>query len=237
MIEINLIPDVKRELLRAERQRTTVISFSLITGIVGLGLVAALAAYVYGVQLFMNDSADKAIIKQYNTLKSVPDLSKYLTIQNQLEKVNSLHGSKHLDSRVYDLLDAVIPPAPNQVQVVTLTQDNELGTIKIEGQTLNYQAVEEFKKTIDGAQIRFAGDDGTEQIVKLASDISIDTVGFGQNSEGANIVNFSLTFTYAPELFAASTPSVTITLSNVGNVTDSYLGVPRSIFVNTEGAQ
>lgn len=50
MIEINLIPDVKRELLRAQRARTTVISAAIVISIVAGAVVAALALYVYGVQ-------------------------------------------------------------------------------------------------------------------------------------------------------------------------------------------
>jgi hypothetical protein len=238
MIEINLIPDVKRELLAAQRARATVISFSLIAGVAALGVVALLAIYVYVAQGIQNTIADNQIKDEFKELQSVEDLPKVLTIQNQLKQVNALNRDKHLDSRIYDLLNAVIPPAPNEVRVVSLNQNNENSTITIDGQTSNYESVEAFKKTIDGAEVRYNDPEtNTEKTVKLAEDISVDGVGFGENSDGASVVSFTISFTFADELFAADIPSIVIKLNNVGNVTDSYLGVPRSIFVGTGGTE
>lgn len=40
MIEINLVPDVKQELIKAQRVRATVISFSIAIGLVSVAVVA-----------------------------------------------------------------------------------------------------------------------------------------------------------------------------------------------------
>ena len=48
MIEINLIPDVKRELLRTRTMRNAVISLSMIIGIGAIGLAAVLGAVLGG---------------------------------------------------------------------------------------------------------------------------------------------------------------------------------------------
>lgn len=237
MIEINLIPDVKLELIKAERARTGVISIAFLAGVISLGVVVLLALYVYGVQGARGLVADASIDSEYKKLSAIEDLSKTLTIQHQLETITSLNDEKRMDARIYDLLDAIVPPAPNEVQVANLIQDNENGNITINGQTGSYDSVEAFKKTIDGAVITFNGEDNTEQTVKLASNISVASVGFGEGASGQNVVSFDIVFTYAPEMFSAKIPSVTVKLTNAGNVTDSYLGVPRSIFVNTGGAQ
>lgn len=237
MIEINLIPDVKRELLRAERARTAVISISFLAGAIAVGVVVVLAIYVYAFQGARGLLADSAINDEYKKLTAIEDLSKTLTIQNQLSTINTLNESKHFDARVYDMLEAIIPPAPNEVQVVTLTQDNTAGTITIDGQAGSYDSVEAFKKTIDGAVIAFPGEEGKETVEKFASNISVASVGFGEGVDGRDVVNFAMTFTFAPEFFSAQNQNMTIRLSNIGNATDSYLGVPRSIFVNTGGAQ
>jgi len=47
MIEVNLIPDVKLELLKARKVRTNVISLSILITIVTAGAVALLAFYVF----------------------------------------------------------------------------------------------------------------------------------------------------------------------------------------------
>jgi len=114
MIEINLIPDVKQELLKAERSRAMVISGAIITCIVAGGIVALLAVYVYGFQGARNLFADNAIKSGSEELAKVEDLSKMLTVQNQIKQINELDKTKTVDSRLFDVLSAVIPPAPTK---------------------------------------------------------------------------------------------------------------------------
>lgn len=229
MIEINLIPDVKQELLKAQRTRAAVISGSIITCIIAGGVVVVLALYVFGVQTVRGVIADQAIKDGYAKLSSVEDLSKMLTIQNQLDRITSLNEQKKIDSRVFDVLSAVIPPAPNQVQISKVSLDTETSTIMLEGQTNAYDSMEVFKKTIDSSIIIF-NQDGIEQQVDLASDISTTDVSYGENSDGQKVLRFSLSFVYPEELFSSEIPVITIKLKIDGNVTDSYLGIPKSIF-------
>lgn len=229
MIEINLIPDVKQELIRAQRVRSVVISFSIVAGIVALGIVALLAAYVFGVQTVRSALADDGIKKGSEQLASVEDLSKVLTIQNQLSLISELNSQKKIDSRIFDVLSAIIPPAPNSVQVSSLNIDAEQSQISMEGQTRAFDALEIFKKTVDGAVITYQRED-EEQEVKLASNISTSDISYGEDASGAKVLRFTLRFTYAEELFSPAVPGIVIKLINEGNVTDSYLGLPKSIF-------
>ncbi len=229
MIEINLIPDVKQELLKAQRTRTTVISFAIITCIVAGGIVVALALYVFGVQSVRSNLVDDAITTKSAQLAQVEDLSKMLTIQNQLNRVTELNDKKRIDSRVFDVLSAVIPPAPNEVQVSLLSMNTEESTLTLEGQTRGYDSMEVFKKTIDSSII-VLNQDGTEQQVKLANDISTSDVSYGEDPDGRKVLRFKLSFKYPEELFSVKNPALSIKLSINGNVTDSYLGIPKSIF-------
>lgn len=232
MIEINLIPDVKQELIKAQRIRATVISFSILIGIIAIGVVTLLAVYVFAFQTVRSVVADDAIKKGSQELASVEDLSKTLTIQNQLTKLSILNDSKKIDSRIFDVLAAVIPPAPNDVRISNLSVDSATSTVTMEGQAANsYAAVEVFRKTIDGAKVAFTNDDGTQE-VNLASNVSTGETSYGEDASGAKVLRFTLSFTYATELFAPSSKNVTIKISTQGNVTDSYLGVPKSIFVD-----
>jgi len=234
MIEINLIPDVKQELIKAERVRSVVISTSIFAGIIALAIVGVLAAYVFGVQTVRSALDDDAIKKGGAQLASVEDLSKVLTIQNQLTKISELNSQKKIDSRVFDVLSAVIPPPPNNIQVSSLLIDAANSRISLEGQTPTYDTLEVFKKTIDGAVITYKIDD-EEQQTGLAAQISTSDVSFGEDSTGAKVLRFTLSFVYPEELFSPSIPGVVVKLTNQGNVTDSYLGLPKSIFVQRAG--
>ena len=237
MIEINLVPDVKQELLKAQSQRARVITISLYAGLGALGVVILLAVYVFAVQGVRSAIADDIIRRGNEELSQVEDLSKILTIQNQLAQIDVLNETKKRDSRIFDVLAAVLPPAPNQVLVSSLALDVEQSSLVIEGQTSSFDTLEVFKKTISGAVVTYA-EEGEEQSVILAEDISISNVSYGEDATGARVLRFNISFTYPEQLFAASIPSVVIKLTNEGNVTDSFLGIPRSIFVDaTEGGQ
>ena len=94
MIEINLVPDVKQELIRARMIRSAVVSGAIITTIIAAAIVVVLSIFVFGVQTVRNAVADDDIKKGSSQLSSVEDLSKILTIQNQLTKINSLNDQK-----------------------------------------------------------------------------------------------------------------------------------------------
>jgi hypothetical protein len=230
MIEINLVPDVKQELIKAQRVRATVISFSIVIGIISIGIVTVLAVYVFGFQTIRSGLADTAITDGTKKLTSVTDLPKTLTLQNQLTKLSSLNANKNIDSRIFNVLAAIIPPAPNGIQVSTLTVDSSTSTVSIEGQAANsYAAVEVFKKTIEGAQVKYT-DGGNTQQVTLASNVSTANTSYGEDSTGAKVLRFTLSFNYAPQLFAPSSTNLTVVITTNGNATDSYLGVPTSVF-------
>jgi Tfp pilus assembly protein PilN len=231
MIEINLVPNVKQELIKAQRVRSKVIAGTIIVGLASIAAVLLLAFYVFGVQAARGFLADNAIDDGSKKLSKVEDLSKTLTIQNQLTKIPALNDSKKIDSRVFDLLIAIIPPAPNDIKISDMTIDSTEGTITINGQAANsYAAVEVFKKTIEGAKVKFTGSD--EKGVTLASNISTSNTSYGEDSSGAKVLRFTISFSYAKELFSPESKNVEIVVSNQGNVTDSYLGVPKNIFTD-----
>jgi len=229
MIEINLIPDVKQELIRAQHTRAAVISMSILASIIAVGLVVVLVGYVYGVQTIRGAISDNSIKEEYASLSGVEDLSEMLTIQNQLAKIDELNGNKLSTSRFFDMILAVIPPAPNDVQISSSNIDSEAGTVSLEGQTRAYDSMEVFKKTLASAVIEYTKDGETAQ-VPLATDISVSDVSYGEQADGTKVLRFIVSFTYAPELFAPDVAGLTIKLSINGNVTDSYLGIPKSVF-------
>lgn len=232
MIEINLIPDVKQELIQAERVRRLVISGSIIVGLAAVGVVIVLLAYVFGVQSVRSALADDAIKTGSAQLSGVEDLSKVLTIQNQLTKINALNDQKKIDSRMFDVLAAIIPQAPNNVQISNISIDATNSKITIDGQAQQgYSALEVFKKTISGGLLKYKVDDQAEES-PLASEISTSDISYGEDSTGTKVLRFTVSFVYPEALFSPSTKELKISITNQGNVTDSYLGLPKSIFVD-----
>ncbi len=233
MIEINLVPDIKQELIKAQRIRSTVVTIAILIGIISIAIVALLAFYILAVQTVRGAVLDNDITTNNKTLTSTKDLSKTLTIQNQLTKISNLNSNKKIDSRIFDILGVIIPPVPNDIKISDLTVDSDTSTITINGQASNsYAAVEVFKKTIESANVKYTDSDGKSQTVTLASSISTSNTSYGEDSSGTKVLRFTISFVYAQELFSPASQKVTVIIPNRGNVTDSYIGVPDSIFTD-----
>lgn len=229
MIEINLIPDVKRELIKAQRMRAYVISGSIITSIVAVGLIVLLLLYIGGVQTLRQSGLDNDITKQSDELAKVEDLSKILTIQNQLTALNTQAEQKQLESRIFDVIGSVVPPAQDGVKISKIAVDATTSTISLDGQTPNYASVEVLKKSLDNAI--FTYNDGKEdKTINVAQSISIGDVSYGKDENDQRVVVFTISFKYPIELFSSQVPNLIIRFRNNGNVTDSYLGIPRTIY-------
>ncbi|MDD3035314.1 MAG: hypothetical protein PHO93_00130 [Candidatus Saccharimonadaceae bacterium] len=228
MIEINLVPDVKQELIKAQHARTAVATIAILVGAISIAIVLLLAVYVFMIQGFRSSIYDGEINKYDKEFSSVDDLSKILTIQNQLNTLPSLNESKHITSRIFNVLNAIIPPTPNDIKVSTLTVKTSEDSITIEGYAQNsYAALDVFKKTLLNAKIKYKDSSGNSQEpVNLASNVSIGNDSYGQDATGNKVLRFTLTFNYAEELFALSSKDATVTITGEDNATDSYKGIP-----------
>ena len=254
MIEINLVPDIKKELLRANKLRNIVVSSSIFGGLAAVALVVVLGVIIGG-QMATSKFQNDAIKSENEKLAKVEDLSKMLTIQNQLSSIPTLNDGKPVTSRILGLLGVIGNASGNNVEVTTLNLDIDTNRLIIEGQTsAGYPGIEAFVKTIDNAQITYVqrGDiEDTESDTKdEESDVDKKTVGerlstpliveeseiadvsYGKSHEGVDSANFSLTIVIAHEFFDFKNEDIQIRIKNGGNVTDSYLGIPRSIFAD-----
>ena len=105
MIEINLLPNVKRELLKTRAMRNRVISISFLVGGASIAAVVVLAL-ILGSQIAA-EAVQNGVIKGVETIKlmAVEDLNKVVTIQHQLTKINEQHSGKKINSRVFDVVN------------------------------------------------------------------------------------------------------------------------------------
>lgn len=231
MIEINLLPDVKTDLLRAQKVRSAVISITIIVGIVAVGIVTVLSIWVFAVQTTRGILSDNTIKSESRKLTSVSDLANTLTIQHQLGALTGLHEEKHLTSRAFDMLTTIIPAEPNNVAINTLTLNSDSKTIIIEAQAPNgYPSLEVFKKTILATNFQYV-DNGEKKTVPLASGMSDGDRSYGEDSTGQKVLRFTLSFEYPAELFSPYLTNAIIAAPTKTNATDSYIGVPQSLFV------
>ena len=226
MIEINLIPNVKRELLKTRVMRNRVISVSFLIGGASIAAVIVLAV-ILGGQIAAEAVQNSGIKDRNDKLMSVEDLNKVVTIQNQLSKINEQHAGKKINSRVFDVVSAVNPVAPNNVSFSNIKINPESKTITLEGSAVNgYSALETLS-----TKIRTTDGDKTSE-VELTKDIKDGDTSFGENSEGKKVLQFSFSFEYTEQLLAPApngTVSVITPTAKI-DMTDSRQGIPDSLF-------
>ena len=238
MIEINLLPNVKRELLKTRAMRNRVISISFLVGGASIAAVVVLAL-ILGSQ-FAAEAVQGGVIKDRNDkLMAVEDLNKVVTIQHQLTKINEQHSGKKINSRVFDVVTAVNPVAPNNVSFSDIKVNPESKTITLEGSAVNgYSALETLKKTILNTKVQTTDGDKSSE-VSLTKEIKDGDTSFGENSEGKKVLQFSFSFEYAEELLEPANNGTVSVLTPTGkvDVTDSRQGIPDSLFKSNSKKQ
>lgn len=231
MIEVNLVPDVKQEFIKAQRMRNTVISIATLVAI-GCGVAVVLVAlYVFGAQGVRGSLADKAIDDGIGKLQDVEDFDKVLTVQNQLSSISAIHDETKLSARLFTMLAAITPRGDDKVTISRFDMDTEEGMITIEGKTAHgYKALDVFKKIILATEFVYVEEGDNETKTMALTDEIIDgDRSYGEDENGRRSLQFSFTFSYDENLFNRQLTGE-FRSPNKGNATDSALEIPGSLF-------
>lgn len=240
MIELNLLPDVKKDFIKAQRSRNMLITGSILTVMIALGATILFALFVYGGQSFRISQLTSDIKTKEKALKEVKDIDKYLTIQNQLSKIDGLHQDKLIYSRLVDFLGMLNPSAPNNIQLNNLKVDGEAGTIVFEGSAPSYEAFNVFKDTLQNADVNFTTGDEDKPTVskeKLFDPVVVNASALSSQG-GKPSVSFTVTTTYSKNVFSAQARQVSVSVPNM-ETTNSVRQSPQPLFdsKSKEGGQ
>jgi Tfp pilus assembly protein PilN len=217
MIQLNLLPDIKREYLKARRVQARVISVAILACVVSAGVVVLAASWVFGVQAVQRASLSGNIDKKYKELTSIKDIDKYVTVQNQLANISSLHTNKPIMSRLFDILPAINPKAPHNIQITSLSVDVTTTTLSMQGSTDSYTGLEVLRDSLKNATVTYTTDESTEPTTAALfkpESVQFVSQGLGKDANGKEIASFSLALQYEPAVFARDTKSITITVPN-----------------------
>lgn len=161
MISLNLLPDVKKDLLKVRRERNLVMMVSIVAVIGSLAVLGLLFLWMgalTGLKMLDENKINDAKAK-IETAKEDEQLDKYLTIQNQLAQIDGLKGDQLIHSRLMDFLVQLNPAEPNNVflRSVRLTADGEGESadmsVEIEGTTDNFASLDVYKNTLISAKL------------------------------------------------------------------------------------
>lgn len=200
MIRLNLLPEVKREYLRTRQIQARVVSVAIIASLAMMGLVVGAALWVYGAQTLQMNMLSSSIDKNMDELRSIKDLDGYVTIQNQLTHIDSLHQQKSVFSRIFSVVSSLNPKAPNNVRITALDASTTETTLTFQGETDTYTGLETFRDTLKNAEI--VTQSGSENLFIGQDPVRVDSHSISNNAEGKQVVSFRLVATYNPKVFS-----------------------------------
>jgi hypothetical protein len=144
MMQLNLLPDVKLEYLKAQRTRRLAMVISFIATAAAVALLVLMLA-VEGFQKHTLGNLNNDVTTQTNKLQKEPHINGVLTVQNQLESINSLHASEPAASKLFDYMNEL---TPTPVTIGTLAIDFNAHTISLTGSADALSSVDQFIDTL-----------------------------------------------------------------------------------------
>lgn len=232
MIQLNLLPDVKKEFLKAKAARRKAIALSIIVTLGSGGVLVLLGLVALGqegaIALRTGDISRKS-----EELSSVNNINEYLTIQAQLAEIDGLHAGKLNTSRVMAMMPHINPAAPNTAKFSSIDLMTDSTTMIFQGGVRNVSALTTLKDTMLNANLSYtqAGENIKEPLF-----VTVDITEYGYNAEnnqGDTAVGFVLTATYNPKLLETAATNVKVEVPNM-ETTQSVLASPDVTF--QEGA-
>lgn len=226
MTQLNLLPDVKKEFIQAQRTKNTVIGVSILVTIGSVALTVLLLLTVYLVQPALVGIKQGEVDSRADELRAVPDIDKYLTIQNQLEALPELHDGKVVYSRLYDFLKILNPAPPNNIRLSSLQVDEENKIIIFTGITSGFQSFNVFQDTLRNANVTYKQENGekTKEPLFAEGGIVIQSQSLA-TSQGTQELSFTLEATYMESAFSPGVINPKLSVPNI-QTTQSVTGTP-----------
>lgn len=217
MIQFNLLPDVKLEYIKTERLKQLVVTVSFLASAAALALLIILVLTVDVWQKKSLSDLSNDIATSSKQLRSTPDLSKILTVQNQLGQLTTLHDQKYVDSRLFGYLSQV---TPTQATISTMNTDNTQNTMSISGDAPSLDVVNTF---VDGLKFTKYTVAGSTESQNAFSNVVLST--FGRSGEGAS---YTITLSFDPVIFSNAN-KVTLKVPDIVS-TRSVIEQPSALF-------
>lgn len=154
--EINLVPDIKAEMIKTLKQRNLVFFVSIVVAVASVSMTVIFGLIAGGQNLAI-ESKKNTLNSLSSKLNSYSDLKDFLTIKDQLGNLSTLASNQNVLSRTFDILSALLPQGPDTITISELNVDlsTEQPTFAFEAQAdagkepyIDYNVLDSFKKSM-----------------------------------------------------------------------------------------
>ncbi len=154
MYEINLVPDIKDQMIKAQRVRNFIFFICIVVSAAAVGVVLLLLV-VKGAQDIKLSGQDKKLEQMSLKVNSYKDLNELLTLQNQLNKIDEISQNRKVFSRVFSIISTLLPTSADKITISELNVNLGENTLTIDGQAdageqpdIDFRVLETFKKNV-----------------------------------------------------------------------------------------
>ena len=156
MYEINLVPDIKADMIKARKKRNVVLFASVAVSAVAAAIVVVLLGIKVGQDITLNDQ-DSRLEAMSNTIERYDGLSNLLTVQKQLSDINAITEKKTMLSRVFTVLHSIVQQENgDEIKISSLDINMDSADLTFDGQAdagpttdgIDYRVLESFTKSI-----------------------------------------------------------------------------------------
>ncbi len=190
MIQFNLLPDLKLEYIKTQRQKKSIYTIAVVVLIISVGIIILLWGAL-GVQKGRIAIANNSIEENTKKLQSVKDLEKVLTVENQLDTLKELHAKKVAASRLFTYLPQV---TPTNASIGQLSIDFASNTLEISGTADSLSTVNKFADTLKLS--KYTAKDGGDEQVSAFKSVVLKSIG--SQSAGSS---YTISMEFDPALF------------------------------------
>jgi Tfp pilus assembly protein PilN len=232
MIQLNLLPDVKLEYIKAQRARRLTLSMALLVSAVAVVILVLLLSYE-GLQKKHLSDLKQDISSETSQLKGKPNIQEILTVQNQLNSLTMLHSDKPAASRLFGYLQEVTPV---DVSINNLTIDFSGQTIVLTGTADSLASINTYVDNLKSATYVSSSNS------KTAAFSNVVLSSFSLNSSSSSQANtqpasYTINLSYDQNIFDITQTTIKLSVPTIvaPRTTDLFQNAPTSTSSSSGG--
>jgi len=209
MIQVNLLPDVKQEYLKAQQTKHTVLVGAVLISIVVVSLTSLFFVYVQVIQPQYQKTVQKDIDSKLKEMQKVPNAQRIVTVQGVLEQIPGVKDKQLVSSRIFKYLTEFTPRTVVYSKVNVNLASN---TMVLSGSTVSYESANVLANNLKSAKFEYSQGDSKQKIDPFTG-VTFNSLGKSETSSDGRPVSFEITFQYDPVLFLQNVSKQAITVN------------------------
>ena len=199
-VQINLLPDVKRDYLKSQQSKHTFLIGSVLVSVAFISVLGLLFAYVSVVQPRHLNNLQADIDEGIKQTQSIPDATEMVTVQGALEQLPGLQDKKAITSRLFGYVNSFTPRdvSYNEVKLDLITN-----TLSLRGESTDLERTNVLANNLKSAELVYTENDASAS-VKPFTQVVFTNLGRAEQSQNGKSVSFQVDMQIDPILFKES---------------------------------